>query len=239
MAQSQLNVTGKAGPVIYYTRNGKNCIRTKPVKVKQTLATKKRSSNFSLASTCARISRIQLAEIISTRDGNRHSRLTGAFSLWLKGSDLSDIPAGEIISLKNFEVNPPKMLASKWQQKISVVKNTSGLLITVLPLQPSEMMAVPKDTCIIDLNITTMCMPLPQTAGTHHVNSTFSFPCHDLFSGISLQHDLDLLPCSVVVTGFSITCYDENKWPVTIRKGYSLPAGIVYAEWLGDERKES
>lgn len=233
MAQQQINVTGKAGPLIYYIRNGKNCIRTKPIKVKQTIATKKRSSNFSLASTYARISRLNLPEIFAFKDGSRHNRLTGAFSLWLKGSNLAELPAGEMPYLKGFQVNPLKMLSSKWPQQITVVKITDRVQITISPLQPSQMMTIPKETTVIKLIITTIVMPLAQTTATQHVTSSFSLPCNEIFNGVSFHHDLVMMPSSVVMTAFSIVCYDADTGPVKLRTGYTFPAEIIYAHWLG------
>lgn len=232
MAQQKTFTSGKTGPIILYRWRDRQCMRTKPGKVRQTAATKKRSSNFGIASRASKITRMYLSDILSYMDGTRHNRITSAYINWLKGINISDIPAGEMDYLKGLPLNPPKTAGNKWADQFTISRNSEGLYISIKDLIPSNIMSVPKDTDTIKLTISSMILDLNDPNRNNVVTSIFSIPLSGMPAS-TVQHNLAVAPGSILLSGFAIECKDRHGGDADLRKGYVLPAEIVYAEWMG------
>ena len=234
MARKMEIASGRIGPVIFYIRNGKQCARSAPASVRQTEPMKKRGANFSIASRISSTIRKNMPAICSLEDGTRHSRLTGAFSRWLKTAGIDQLETGPIPELKDFGLNPSKMLGAKWKDHTEVIRNENGIVIKLSSLDARTMMAIPKHTRKWKWNISSITIPLDTNNKQASLSNQIIISSEEpVFNGTSISHELPVIPGSIILTGYSIECLDENDEAVKVRKGFYPPAGFVYAEWCG------
>ena len=230
MAIHNNHVSGAIGPVIFYTRNGKQCCRSKPRKVKQTIATKKRSSNFSIASKFSAAARRSMKDLCKLPDGTRHNRLTKTFSLWLRTADVNSISTGVVSVLQELSLNPEKNSTGKWNNHISMALYSEGIKIKVSDLIPCEMIAMPRNTSITRITFASSVISAIDFKSASSVN-VFTLPNNERFSGTDIDHILPVMPRSIILSGYAIECFDKNMQLLKWRKGFHPPATICFAYW--------
>ena len=232
MAIHPPNTSGTLGPVIFYIRNGKQCSRTRPVKVNQTRATKKSSSNFSIASKLSAAIRKSMATICKVTDGSRHARLSGAFSAWLKSGDINTKSSAPIALLKTFKINPGTSNPAKWNEHIQVYRQQNDLEIKISELIPSSMMRLPKETAIIRLKIVSVNVSIRNNRASTAQNR-FDIAYDATFPATTIIQSFTVSPGSILLTGIAVECLDDQLNQVKWRKGYNAPAWFQFAEWIG------
>ena len=85
-------VSGTFGNIIFYRRMGKACARIKRNKIKQTVATKKRSVNFRIAARAGKALRAGLKPTMpKPTDRSMQIRFSGTIARWLGKSDVNTL----------------------------------------------------------------------------------------------------------------------------------------------------
>lgn len=103
---------GKVGHLVYYEYRGKANVRSAPVQVRQTHATKDSAKRFGLAVSMSAVIRAALGSVLpGDTDRQRMYLLNKKLYQWLDGS-LERQPGGDpaLSVIKGFELNPAKQL---------------------------------------------------------------------------------------------------------------------------------
>ncbi|MEO8406586.1 MAG: hypothetical protein ABI480_18385 [Chitinophagaceae bacterium] len=182
MAKEKQSLSGKIGPVVVYQLNGKNVVRSKPRRYKQTTGTKARSKNFGKASTLGAQLRSGLERVIPfPKDISMQTRLTGAISKWLGTTALKDVqPQKHIPWLSDFEFNEKAKLNSRWKELLKVGEpTTDGILLNIPAFIPVDVINGPAKTTSIECRIGAVSCNLLTQSGTKGFYTSFSFPNTD------------------------------------------------------------
>lgn len=100
-------ISGKIGNVVFYKRGDLYFARSVPGKVKQTDNTKKRSTNFGVASRAGKALRSLLLPVLPfPKDKIMQGRFSGAISKWLQTNNAAAVqPVDDVPFLQNFNFN--------------------------------------------------------------------------------------------------------------------------------------
>lgn len=133
--QNGLKYVGRQGNVIYYELNGGYYTRMAPAKVKQTAATKIRSSNFAIAARANRVLRsLLLPAIPFPKDKKMQNRFGGAIMKWLQRQTPEQLEQTTSLPyLQNFQFNEATSIPERWKVPLSVNKQISDVLQLHIP----------------------------------------------------------------------------------------------------------
>lgn len=162
---------GKIDNLVFFTRNGKQVVRTMPGKVRQTAATKIRSHNFGIASRSCKILRWLLQPVLfNPADRNMQLRFSGAVARWLAQSNAETLaPQQQIPFVTGFSFNKETSVAERCRLPFTVSNPVAGQTLVQLPaFIPTAAIAAPAHTTMLQLTITVAACNLlnAQAAGS-------------------------------------------------------------------------
>lgn len=132
--ETNIQFSGKIGPLVGCLRYGKYYYRSLPDKVKQTKATKRSSNYFGLAAKAGKIMRLYLAASIpNEKDIHMQRRLESCIGKWLRSdSKLSPEPTADIPFVNHFNFDIEQRLEEKL--KIELIFKQTGTDLTELQI---------------------------------------------------------------------------------------------------------
>lgn len=140
------NYSGVAGPVVMFVRNGKQGVRSRPLKVKQTPGMKTNNRGFGWAASIGAKVRQGLKDFVpDIKDKPLMYALNDRIAKWLKHSYAPAGPATHgFASLEGFEINAQSLLKEKLRLHPVVDWNIAGKILIHIPaMVPTGDIAVP------------------------------------------------------------------------------------------------
>src|SRR5690242_570130 len=213
--QKDLKYVDRQGNLIYYELNGGYYIRTAPGKIKQSAATKIRSSNFAVAAGANRLLRQLLQPAIPfPKDKKMQNRFGGAIMKWMKQQNPEQLQAGKKLPfIHDFQFNEATSLQERWKVELTVNQQKPNILKLHIPgFVPKEKIAAPAWTKRVECTVAAAsCILKAKTANGNSIHA-FSIPYDNL--EIPAQDIQLLVPMptgSLVVMAVSLTYYVSKK----------------------------
>ncbi len=154
--QTNLVYRGTQGNLIYYERQGGYYIRTKPVQVNQTIATKASAGKFGKAVSASKNIRAALAPLLpDTKDRPMMNRLNAAIYKWLLEESLA-VPAIDqpVTALTGFQFNEKTTLAERLKLTLATDWQQTGQVVLSIPaMNPLKKIAAPAHTLLVELQL--------------------------------------------------------------------------------------
>jgi len=145
-------LSGRIENIIFYKSRGKYFARSMPVNVKQTMATKTRSSNFGIASAAGSTLRGLLMPVLPfPKDRNMQNRFSGAIAKWLARSNVNDLqPEYNLPYVQDFNFNAQTSIAERWKIAIAVTQTADGGIAVHIPaFVPANDIIAPAHTTVV------------------------------------------------------------------------------------------
>ena len=228
---------GREGNVIYYELNGGYYARSVPAKVKQTKATKIRSSNFAVAVRTSRLLRCLLKDALPfPKDKLMQNRLNGAIMNWLKLQTPAHLqPAANLPFIHDFQFNPSTSVKERLQVPVIVSKIGSNTLQVYMPaFDTRQQLKAPAWTNKVTVTIAAASCLLTSSVTNGNDVNTFTIPYCEAYTP---EHTIDLSlpmpPGSLVVVAVSLAFFISKKGKeIPTDKTAFMPAGIVTALYM-------
>ncbi len=150
--QKSTFISGKMGNIIFYKRNGNYFARMAPDKVKQTAPTKKRSSNFGIASSAGKtLRKLLLPSLHFPKDKKMQNDFMGAIAKWLRLNNMKDLKAATRLPfLTNFNFNEKTGIAERWRVAIAVTQSAANQIeVSVPAYSPAKKIDAPAYTTAV------------------------------------------------------------------------------------------
>ena len=235
--QKDLKYVDRQGNLIYYELNGGYYIRTAPGKIKQSAATKIRSSNFAVAAGANRLLRQLLQPAIPfPKDKKMQNRFGGAIMKWMKQQNPEQLQAGKKLPfIHDFQFNEATSLQERWKVELTVNQQKPNILKLHIPaFIPKEKIAAPAWTKRVECTVAAAsCILKEKTANGSSIHA-FSIPYDNL--EIPAQDIQLLVPMptgSLVVMAVSLTYYVSKKGKqVPTEQVAFMPSGVVEAMYV-------
>ncbi len=235
--QANQYYNGRQGNAIYYKLNEGYYIRSVPVLVKQTAATKIRSSNFAIASKAGRMFRFLLEPAIPfSKDKKMQNRFAGTFMKWLQLNTLQQLqPATDLPFVQSFQFNETCSLSERCKIPLSVIPVNDGLLQLHLPaFIPANSFAAPAQTNSINCIITTASCALQSGEENGSLTRQFMIP----YSTTEIPEQIIKLPIamprgSLIIVAVALQYNigkNGNYKPAAIRA--FMPSGIIASMYV-------
>ena len=211
-------------------------MRTAPAKVRQTKATKIRSSNFSIAVGAGKALRNLLAPAIPfPRNKKMQNLFGGAIMKWLQLQTPEQLaPATSLPYLNNFQFNDATSLPERWKVALTVTKEAGILQLHIPAFIPTEKMAAPAWTKHVECTVAAASCNLKDSTGNGNSVHGFTIPYNDTeHPAQTLQLPVAMPPGSLVVVAVSLTYYITKKGKQMATDNVAfMPAGIVEAMYV-------
>lgn len=213
-AQNNVQFTGKVGNLIFYKRYGKYYIRMAPDRVRQSKATKKRSTNFGIAARAAAGLRSRLLPVIPfPADRQMQITFVGALAKWLKQSSVQNLQPDDILPhIHHFQFNDKTSIDERFRIPLVVAKTADNLFTLSLPaFVPAIYIFAPAHTVSVNCKITIAGCILKSGTPTGSHSVTLNFP-----------YDHDEIPAQIISLPFQAA--EEGNLVVT---GMALEYNIL------------
>jgi hypothetical protein len=177
-----VSFTGKIGNVVCYKRNGKYCYRMMPGHVKQSKATKVRSTNFGIAAKAAARLRSQLTPVLPFPDDRiMQINFVGALAKWLGREVIADIqPTEDVPFVSNFQFNNRTNITERFRVSIVTTHPSENLFEVSFPaFVPDRSIAAPANTVSVDCNVAIAGCNLKEGIATGSYSVALNFPFND------------------------------------------------------------
>ena len=229
--QSNIQLKGTVGNVIFYNWKGIACIRTKPDKVKQAPVAKDNAAVFGMAANRAAILRSLLKPVLP-EPGNRkiiHS-LDSAFRGWLKTEPLDSLlPINDILFFNGFSFNEKTELGQLLRLPIIVSRAGNGQLLLHIPaVNPVENIRAPVNTSEVLIQVMAASLQIDNPSKQDSVQSQLSIK---YISGVMPTADISLplftAKGRLSVVAIALQYYEGDHEKVLVNKLPWKPAGIV------------
>jgi hypothetical protein len=235
--QKDLKYVGRDGNVIYYKLNGGYYTRIAPGKIKQTAATKIRSSNFAIAAGANRILRSLLQPAIPfPKDKKMQNRFGGAIMKWLQLKTPEQLePATNLPYLQDFQFNEATSIRERWKVPLTVNKQMGDVLQLHIPaFIPKEKIAAPAWTNRIECTIAAASCNLKNSLTNGNSLQAFTIPYNDtLVPAQNIQLPVPLPAGSLVIVAVSLTYFvSKKRRQVPTGNIAFMPSGIVAAMYV-------
>lgn len=235
--QGTQHYIGRIGNIIYYELNGGYYKRAAPGKVKQTKATKMRSSNFSIAAGANRVLRsLLLPALPFPKDKKMQNRFGGAIMKWLQCQTLEELkPSANLPYIHDFQFNEATSLRERWKIPLSVTREASDVLQLHLPaFIPVEKLAAPAWTHVVECTIAAASCTLKNSIPNGNCLNAFSIPYNDTeIPAQIINLPIVMPPGSLVMVAVSLTCIvSKKRSKVPTNNIAFMPSGIVTAMYV-------
>jgi hypothetical protein len=238
MARLSKKIAGTISNVIFYEFRGKQVIRSKPLRVKQTKASKAAAKDFGRAVRYSRIIRNSLDRVIDPKDKPMMYRLNNELLQWLRDSkDDSKTMAANILRLESFDFNGESYLGRCLRFKPLADFSVKGkIFVDIRALKPSPDIIAPRDTKNIEWNI----MAIRCNTGNRPSRSTD--PITEYMMEFNMDYNSTLIPAQRLELPFQTLTGDivfvviglkyfvmKQKKLVPVEEKKWLPVGLVGA----------
>lgn len=233
---SQINVqlTGRIHNLIFYKVGDKYYVRTAPVKVKQTKATKKRATEFGKASRIGGCLRQQLLSVIPfPADNKMQTRLVSALFQWLRQNAVQS--SDPIPFVGNFQFTEGYSVLERWKVNLQVTKPAPDMLALKIPaFVPSESISAPAGTAAVKCHIAAAGCSIETGVATGGFSTSLMYN----YNGTEVPEQVIALPVALTAGSLVVTAifleYDliKNGYPVPTNKKTFMPSGVVNAMYI-------
>ncbi len=231
--QTASYLSGKISNIIFFERNGTYMARSMPTLVRQSTATKQRSTNFGIASSAGRVLRQQLNNsIIFPKDKKMQSRFSGAISKWLGRNNVADLqPANKLPFVNHFCFNEETSIAERFKVSITVMQPVADIIEVHIPaFVPTVAIAAPAHTVSVELIITAASCRLIDAASAGNHTIALNIPYNDeMVNTETLSFPVSTKAGSLVVTAAMMNFKLSNN-KIDIRHPF-LPSSVVDARY--------
>jgi len=234
--QTDLRFTGRIGNLIFYKIDETYYMRGAPGKIKQTAATKKRSTEFGKASRTGSRLRRQLFPVIPfPKDNKMQTRLVTALYTWFrKGYDPLK-PCVAVPFLERYQFTEESSIKERWWVDLQVSQPATNMLELKIPaFVPTRNIIAPAGTKKIKCVIATAGCNVETGAHTHGTSTTILYD----YNQLEVPEQIVSLPTptpkgSLVVTavGLEFICTKGGYFERVIKKGFH-PSGILSAMYF-------
>jgi hypothetical protein len=235
--QRDLKYVGRDGNVIYYQLNGGYYTRMAPGSIKQTAATKIRSSNFAIAAGANRVLRSLLLPVIPfPKDKKMQNRFGGAIMKWLQLQTPEQLePASSLPYLHDFQFNEVTSIQERWKVSLTVNKQAGDVLQLHIPaFIPKEKIAAPAWTNRVECIIAAASCDLKNSVGNGNSLHAITIPYNDTPLPVqNIELPVPMPAGSLVVVAVSLTYFVSKKSKQVATDNIAfMPAGIVAAMYV-------
>ena len=238
MAIHIMELNGKINNVVFYTRYGKNFARSKPRKYKRTNAMKVRSRNFGIASSAARIIRMNLYKLIPfPKNKQMQSRFSSAVTKWIGSRDIQDIlPETDIVLLNDFQFNEACRLQNRWKLSPVISNLSPGLLQLQLPaFTPMEAIIAPEHTVSVTLQVGVVAVKPGEAVPEKTISANLEIPFNDTQAGpyvidLPVKTERGTLIITACALQFNVTERGNVNLVISDKPDY-MPAAVVDARY--------
>lgn len=235
--QNLLHFSGKAGNIVFVNRNGQTYIRSMPVRVKRSAASKRSSVNFGIAAAAGKTLRSQLGYALpTTTDKYMYARFTGAISRWLGSTLIKDmVVSNSIPYVRDFNFNPATSIRERCRISFTVTRISNHTIRINLPgFIPENDISAPAHTVSLECNITTASCRLADGVALGNASRTINIP----FNGVPIPAQSFNLAVSnpkgsVVITAVSMVFYVNKKGLIApVNNANFIPGSIISAMYI-------
>jgi hypothetical protein len=227
-SKKQIEFTGRISNIILYRWRDKNCMRTMPVTVRQTDATKRAATNFGRACSVSRILRKSLSPLLpDQKESVMRIGLNTALLKWLRIYD-PVIPATDLPFIRLFSFSKPGWITSL-KKYVSVNWETAGkVIINILGFTLPTDLAAPKNTKSVLFQLALTGCKIDTAEGIPYQSRKIDFSYIDsTIPGSSIEFDMYNEPGVLYMVVLSIRykilmenemvfCEDEKWMPVSV-----------------------
>lgn len=226
------SLSGMVGPVVVYMLNGKNIMRARPSRFKQTKATKAAAKQFGLASGISANLRRQIYRSLEgmTQQSMRY-RFNKAILEWLRsGRPATNSGMPGFSSLEQFQFNEKISLRDRLRAQVSIDWSRAGKIILDIPaMVPNRDIAAPQNTASIQWIIEVARTSLKNQLSVEGIPPTAAFNIK--YSGKTINSRRIEIPfvlkpgeLTIVVVALR---YIINNNPGVLNDEKWMPTGII------------
>lgn len=240
MAKQGKFMSGSLGRVVFYELNGVSIMRSKPVRVKQTRATKDSAREFGRMSRYSKLIREywELLGRFSKRD--LMLRLNKTLLRWNTDSrGDQELMSHNLRDLRSFELNPDCLLARHCMISPKMDLDQPGkVLITVPAFNPADVIKSPPGTYMIKFTwLLVRCNTQPVLErkfprdwyGIAHSEISIDSA---IVPEQQIEMPLDLLPGDLILLALRLTYYTGSvRYSHEVTEKKWMPAGVLAAEY--------
>jgi len=232
--QKNLHYRGTKGNIIYYELNGGSYIRSKPVAVKQTKATKACAGSFGIAVRMSKNLRIALAVMLSdAKDRSLMYRLNSCIYKWLlSGPQKSKTSFQPVAELDHFSFNESTTLKERLRLSLDVQWQQQGNAVINIPsLNPIKDIVAPAHSVSVTMQLAAACCRLADGAVTGEWSDAVEIPYDS--NNIPAQEmvfPFDLKPGCLAVVAVSLKYNVKHKGKIGFSNSPAwMPGSIINA----------
>jgi hypothetical protein len=212
--QTTAYLSGKIDNVVFYKRGNTHIARSIPDEVKQSSATKKRSTNFGIAVSAGKALRQFLqAGIPFPKDKKMQNAFSGAISKWLKVSNVGGLaPENDLPFVNGFSFNESTSIEERWKTDIIVMRPSDDLMTIQIPsFIPTEAISAPAYTKMVKCSFTIAACQLNDATALGSDTVTIQIPYNaDMRDAQILSLPVRTGAGAIVVTVATLTYYFAN-----------------------------
>jgi len=217
--QKNIRLSGTVENIIYYQSRGGSYVRSKPARVKQSKATRKRSTDFGKAATMEKIFRGLLADTIPHPNELAMQRRfrTACYQYLIAQTSLS-----------GFSFSDETKLSERLKLMPKLVQTGSGNLLLQLPdLIPAKHIVAPAHSAQVLLHIGIAYCSLEKSADNKRFSQQIAIPFnHPLIPAREIMIPFTLPTNGVLLLAIGLRYYKEKDNTMIQDKRW-LPAGII------------
>jgi hypothetical protein len=223
--------SGTIGPVISYEYRGKPCLRIKPIRVRQTKATKASAQLFGQAARLSRLLREGLNAVLpDPGEKDMMYRLNAGLFRWLQeGMPEPELTTSDPQAMDAFEFNPLSKLSVRLKVK-PTVEWTKGTCILHIPkLITSVVISAPAHTKTVQWHICLAGCSITGSVETWNAKAHIDMPYSNkevAAQQIELPCRIPLKSITVVVVGLTYVVEKKGRSGKLADKKW-LPCGVV------------
>jgi len=231
-------VNGALGNIVFYRRGGTNCVRSKPLNVRQSSATKIRSGNFGIAARAGKALRSGLTRSMpNATDRDLQCRFCGAISKWLGTSGIEELPAADAVPfISTLDFTKEQPVSQRFKVPLTISQPQENVIaVSISAFVPANEISVPAGTGLVTLVISVAGCLLktgePCGNETHAIDILYN---DTLIPEQVLEFHVGTPSKSLLVTAARLIYkkFEYNTW-VEIKKEAFIPAGVIDARYLG------
>ncbi len=229
--QSNLHYEGTVGNIIYYKRNGKYFMRTKPAAVKQSKKSRQASGHFGQAAKLGTPLRKAFAPLYPAGENRPLMyRLNSALQNWVQNKPGGLAGIHSIPELKDFQLNIATTFSERFRPKLVVSDTGNGLLTVSLPAYSCKKeIAAPAGTSQVHLQFIAVSVSMENncidSTAEQHINLPYN---NETVPAAGYEFPIPAMPGHMRVLAVSIR-YTVNR--KLADKSEWCPGCILYADW--------
>jgi len=231
-------LNGSMGNVVFYRRKGTNCARARPSHVTQSTATKIRSMNFGIAARAGKALRAGLTPCMPlATDRSMQSRFSGAIAKWMGTSAIEELPLTDAVPfVSDLQFTKGQPVCDRFNVPLTISLPEENLVTIIIdPFVPAKEISAPAGTALVTLVIAVAGCGLKTGESSGSESYTIDIPYNDTpVDAQLLEFHVDTPRQSLVVAAARLIYkrFEYNTW-VEMKKEAFVPAGVIYAAYLG------